>query len=93
MVLDLKIQFKKVGGFPSYCQSGLEIYDGFGKGFEFILQITSDEEINLNVIDNGSLMFAKNNKTNQWNIYYDFYTSNEIVRDQNGSSLKPYINQ
>ena len=63
----------KIGGFPSYCQSGIGIYDGFGKGFEFVFQITSDEKINLNVIDSGSLMFAKNNKTNQWSIYYDFY--------------------
>jgi len=63
----------KIGGFPSYCQPGIGIYDGFGEGFEFIFQITSDEKISLNVIDSGSLMFAKNNKTNEWSIYYDFY--------------------
>ncbi|CAL2094475.1 DUF1963 domain-containing protein [Tenacibaculum sp. 190524A05c] len=63
----------KIGGFPSYCQSGIGIYDGFGDGFEFVFQITSDEKINLNVIDNGSLMFAKNEQTNEWSLYYDFY--------------------
>lgn len=63
----------KIGGFPSYCQSGIGIYDGFGDGFEFVFQITSDEKINLNVIDSGSLMFAKNDQTNEWSLYYDFY--------------------
>lgn len=63
-------QYKhKIGGFPSFCQSGVD----FGEDYEFVFQITSDEKINLNVIDSGSLMFAKNNKTNEWKIYYDFY--------------------
>ncbi|MCF6350955.1 MAG: hypothetical protein L3J23_08010 [Flavobacteriaceae bacterium] len=53
----------KFEGFPSYCQSGIGIYDGFGKGFEFIFQITSGKKINLNIIDSRSLMFAKNDKT------------------------------
>ncbi|WP_028888536.1 DUF1963 domain-containing protein [Tenacibaculum ovolyticum] len=63
----------KIGGFPSYCQSGIGIDEGFGKGFEFVFQITSDEKINLNVIDNGSFMFAKNDQTNEWSLYYDFH--------------------
>ncbi len=59
----------KFGGYPSYCQSGID----FGQGFEFVFQISSDEKVCLNVIDSGSLLFAKNVDTNEWKIYYDFY--------------------
>ena len=63
----------KIGGYPSFCQSGIGDADGFGEGFQFVFQISSDEKANFNVIDNGSLMFAKNNETNKWSVYYDFY--------------------
>ena len=64
----------KVGGYPSFCQSGiLDSNTGFGEGFEFVLQISSDEKIGLNVIDNGSLMFARHAATRQWRLYFDFY--------------------
>ncbi len=59
----------KIGGYPSFCQSGVE----FGTDFDFVFQISSDEKANFNVVDSGSLMFAKNSKTGQWTIYYDFY--------------------
>jgi len=59
----------KMGGYPSYCQSGIN----FGEDFEFVFQISSDSKIQLNVVDNGSFMFAKNNKTSKWVIYYDFF--------------------
>ncbi len=59
----------KFGGYPSFCQAGVD----FGENFEFIFQISSDGKANLNVIDSGSLMFSKNIKTNEWNLYYDFY--------------------
>ena len=59
----------KIGGFPSYCQPGID----FGDNYEFIFQISSDPKINLNVVDSGSLMFAKNDKTGDWVVYYDFY--------------------
>ncbi len=59
----------KFGGYPSFCQSGVD----FGENFEFIFQISSDEKANFNVVDSGSLMFSKNVKTNEWKIYYDFY--------------------
>lgn len=59
----------KIGGYPSFCQSGID----FGKGFKFVLQICSDPKLNLNVIDNGSLMFAKNSSTGEWVLYYDFH--------------------
>ena len=46
----------KLGGYPSFCQSGVS----FGDGFQFVFQISSDEKAGFNVIDGGSLMFAKN---------------------------------
>ncbi len=64
----------KIGGYPSFCQSGIYDYDdGFGAGFEFVFQISSDNKAQLNVVDSGSFMFAKNKTTGEWNIYYDFY--------------------
>lgn len=59
----------KIGGWPSFCQPGIEA----GEGFEFVFQISSDPKINLNVVDNGSLMFWKHRVTGEWLIYYDFY--------------------
>ena len=59
----------KIGGYPSFCQSGVDP----GDDFEFVFQISSDPKINLNVVDSGSLMFWKNNTTGTWAIYYDFY--------------------
>jgi len=59
----------KIGGYPSFCQSGVD----FGNDFEFAFQISSDEKAKLNIVDNGSLMFAKNSNSGQWAIYYDFY--------------------
>lgn len=59
----------KIGGYPSFCQSGVDP----GEGFEFVFQISSDSKINLNVVDSGSLMFWKHNKTGEWALYYDFY--------------------
>ncbi|CDF79611.1 conserved hypothetical protein (DUF1963) [Formosa agariphila KMM 3901] len=63
----------KIGGYPSFCQSGIGDAEGFGEGFQFVFQISSDEKVNLNVVDSGSLMFAKNSETKQWSLYYDFY--------------------
>ena len=60
----------KIGGYPSYCQSG--IGTDFGDGCEFVLQISSDDKAGLNVVDSGSLMFARN-ADGQWRLYYDFY--------------------
>lgn len=59
----------KIGGYPSFCQSGVDP----GEGFEFVFQISSDAKINLNVIDNGSLMFWKHVETGEWALYYDYY--------------------
>ena len=63
----------KIGGYPSFCQSGIGDAEGFGEGFQFVFQIVSDYKANFNVVDGGSLMFAKNSETKQWSLYYDFY--------------------
>ena len=59
----------KVGGYPSFCQSGVDA----GDGFEFAFQVASDSKINLNVVDNGVLQFYRNSRSREWTIYYDFY--------------------
>ena len=59
----------KIGGYPSFCQSGVVP----GEGFEFVFQISSDAKINLNVVHSGSLMFWKHIETGEWALYYDFY--------------------
>jgi uncharacterized protein YwqG len=59
----------KVGGYPTFCQSG--IY--FGDDFEFLIQVSSDEKANLNIVDNGIIFLAKNSKTDEWRYYCDFY--------------------
>lgn len=59
----------KIGGYPSYCQSGI----AFSENFEFVFQVSSDDKAHLNVIDSGSFMFARNKSANEWEIYYDFY--------------------
>ncbi len=59
----------KVGGYPAYIQSGTD----FGEGFEFVLQIVSDEKAQFNVVDSGNIYFAKNPKSGEWVFYCDFY--------------------
>ncbi|MDM1361942.1 DUF1963 domain-containing protein [Myroides marinus] len=63
----------KLGGYPSYCQSGIGVDKEYGEGYEFVFQISTNEKVNLNVVDNGSFMFARNAITGDWSIYYDFY--------------------
>ncbi len=59
----------KLGGYPSFCQSGVD----FGDDYEFVFQITSDEKAHFNVVDNGTIFLAKNAKTGEWKFYCDFY--------------------
>lgn len=59
----------KIGGYPSFCQSGIDP----GDDYEFVFQLSTDDKIQLNVIDNGSLMFWKHKATGEWFLYYDFY--------------------
>ena len=59
----------KIGGYPCYIQSGIN----WGEGYEFVLQIASDEKANLNIIDSGNIYLAKNRLTGDWKLYCDFY--------------------
>lgn len=59
----------KLGGWPSFCQSGIDP----GEGFEFMLQVSSDDKVGLNVVDNGSLMFWRHRDSGEWALYYDFH--------------------
>ncbi|MFS0827766.1 hypothetical protein [Pseudomonas phoenicis] len=59
----------KFGGFPSFCQAGVEPE----KGFEFVFQVSSDAKINLNVVEGGSLLFCRHRESGEWAFYYDFY--------------------
>ncbi len=59
----------KIGGYPSFCQSGVEP----DEDYEFVFQISSDAKINLNVVHSGSLMFWKSRTSGDWTVYYDFY--------------------
>ena len=68
---DIALEFyncTKFGGYPSFCQSGVS----FGDGYQFVFQVSSDEKAGFNVIDGGSLMFAKNPQSGAWSLYYDF---------------------
>ncbi|WP_430962175.1 DUF1963 domain-containing protein [Pseudomonas syringae] len=58
----------KIGGYPSLCQSGIDS----GDGFEFVFQLSSDAEVNLNVMDCGSLMFWKNGLSGKRIMYCNF---------------------
>jgi uncharacterized protein YwqG len=58
----------KLGGYPTFYQSGID----FGEGFEFLLQIASDEKARLNIIDNGTIFLARNKQTGQWRLYVDY---------------------
>lgn len=59
----------KIGGYPNYIQSGID----FGDGYEFMIQIASDEKANLNIIDSGNFYLSKNSQTGDWRLYCDFY--------------------
>ncbi len=59
----------KIGGYPSFCQPGPD----FGDDFEFTIQIASDDKANLNIVDSGTIFLAKNNQTEDWKYYCDFY--------------------
>lgn len=58
----------KFGGYASFCQSGVDLHP-----HEFVFQISSDEKLQLNVIDNGNLTFWRHPEDGSWKLYYDFY--------------------
>lgn len=59
----------KLGGWPTFCQPGIE----FSPGFKFVLQIASDAKAQLNIVDSGTIFLAKNAATGEWEFYCDFY--------------------
>ena len=59
----------KIGGFPSTIQEGI----GFDDGYEYVMQIVSDEKIGLNIFDGGNFYFGYNPTTNQWAVRCDYY--------------------
>jgi len=59
----------KLGGWPTFCQPGIE----FSPGFAFVLQIASDAKAQLNIVDSGTIFLAKNAATSAWEFYCDFY--------------------
>lgn len=59
----------KIGGHPSVIQGGL----GYNDGFEYVLQIASDEKANFNIIDGGNFYFGYNSQTEEWDVRCDFY--------------------
>jgi len=58
----------KVGGYPAYIQPG-----DWNKEFEFIMQISSDEKADLNIVDNGSFYFFYNKQLDKWELQCDFF--------------------
>jgi hypothetical protein len=58
----------KLGGWPTFCQPGIE----FSPGFAFALQIASDAQAKLNIVDGGTIFLAKNAATGAWEFYCDF---------------------
>lgn len=59
----------KVGGYPAFCQSGFS----FGNGYEFVMQISSDEKALFNIVDSGNFYFFYNSQKSDWKVYCDFY--------------------
>lgn len=59
----------KVGGYPSFCQPGFY----FGNGYEFVMQISSDEKAKFNIVDSGKFYFFYNSQLSDWKVYCDFY--------------------
>ncbi|KGA84048.1 hypothetical protein KQ41_04465 [Lysinibacillus fusiformis] len=59
----------KIGGYPTFCQSGYE----FGEDTPFVFQIASDAKAQLNIVDNGNFYFFYNPTEQTWRAYCDFY--------------------
>lgn len=61
--------FHKIGGYPSFCQSGFL----FGGGYDFVMQIVSDDKAGLNIVDAGNFYFYYHSGKKGWKVYCDFY--------------------
>ncbi len=58
----------KIGGYANYCRGS----DGYERGYEFVLQIASDDKAGLCIMT-GNMYFAKNPATNHWQASWDSY--------------------
>ena len=59
----------KLGGYPFSIQDSVD----FDEGYEFVLQIASDEKADMMIVDNGKFYFAYNPQTNDWSVKCQFY--------------------
>ena len=59
----------KLGGYPTYAQGAPEL----PVGYEFVLQISHDDNAGLEIGDCGSYYFYYNPETNDWRVYSDCY--------------------
>ncbi len=59
----------KLGGYPFSIQDSVN----FDEGYEFVLQIASDEKADINIVDNGKFYFAYNPQTKDWSVKCQFY--------------------
>ena len=59
----------KIGGYPSFCQSGRD----FGDGYAFVMQIVSDSKVGLNIVDGGHFYFYYHPQKKDWKAFCDFY--------------------
>ena len=59
----------KLGGYPSSIQGGV----GYDEGYEFVMQISSDEKAGMNIVDGGNFYFGYNPTTEKWSVRCDFY--------------------
>ena len=57
----------KIVGYPLYIQDDPEFDD------EFVMQISTDEKVGLNIVDGGRIYFYYNKEKDNWTFYYDFY--------------------
>lgn len=66
---DTSYSLHKIGGHPSVIQGRID----FMEGYEFVMQITSDDKAEFNIVDSGNFYFAYNSEKNDWEICCDFY--------------------
>lgn len=59
----------KLGGCPTFCQSGQD----FGDGYAFVMQIVSDDRVGLNIVDGGHFYFYYHPQKKDWKVCCDFY--------------------
>lgn len=63
------IMTHKIGGYPDSIQGDV----GFDDGYEFVIEITSDENAEFNIIDFGNFYFGYNKNLDKWKVVCDFY--------------------